>query len=772
VTTKRGSIVILFSVLLAAECLTPVRAANGANPPGTGTLSGIVIDSSSSAPLVGANVRVLGSDRSTVTDSAGAFVLRDLPEGRCSLRISFVGYQTQSLGGSVGGADTVRDVRARMRVALLSGHDIIVEGNSLPSHPPPAVGTIRLSQEELRHTAGYSEDVMRSITSLPGVGKISDVLNTMVVRGGSPCENGFYIDGIPVPDINHLPVHGSSGGPVSLINTELVQDIRLQLGGFDAAYGGKLSSIMELDFRGGDRARIHGLFDASIAGLGAMVEGPLTRRGSFILAARHGYLDQLLRRIGERLAPHCDDYQGKLVFDVARKHRLSALGIAGVDCFNPSRNEAWEAGMNLFGGWRAIPYTIGGTWSAAWTSRVQSQTSFSQQVTEYNYSARGLWWRDLYENHSRERALSLRHVTRWQINPANELRLGLEAERQINNENYELDGHRNPFNRWVDFLRQRLRIQNTLLGIQAVHSSHITEHVTTTLGCRADYFSLTKHLRLSPRISATLRVDENTSADLAAGVYRQTLPLSILSQNDRHKTLRDPVAYNLILGLRRALAEGADVALAIYSKWYNHLPLDPAEPQFLVLDEVLSPQNLWFQHHATLIDNGIALSRGIELLLRQRLARRLYGLVGGSLSSARYRDGNGVWRDRLLDNRYAAIVEGGWRVTSGWRVSFRWVFSGGLPYTPFDTTLSSGYWTGLFDSTRINALRLPPYHSLNLRIDKHVRLGGTTASAYVVVWNVYNRESNNGYFWHHGANTLAWGTWLGRLVILGLEYRF
>jgi hypothetical protein len=160
------------------------------------------------------------------------------------------------------------------------------------------------------------------------------------------------------------------------------------------------------------------------------------------------------------------------------------------------------------------------------------------------------------------------------------------------------------------------------------------------------------------------------------------------------------------------------------------------------------------------------------VILRQRLARRLYGLVGGAVSSARYRDGNGVWHDRLLDNRYAAIIEGGWKVTAGWRVSFRWVFSGGLPYTPFDTELSSAYWTGLFDSTRINALRLPPYHSLNLRIDKQVRLGGTTASAYMVVWNVYNRESNNGYYWHSGANTLSWGSWLARLVILGLEYRF
>jgi len=432
----------------------------------------------------------------------------------------------------------------------------------------------------------------------------------------------------------------------------------------------------------------------------------------------------------------------------------------------------WRGGLNLFGNWRAIPYTIGGTWSAAWTARVQSQTSFSQHVTEYNYSARGLSWRYLYGNHSRERVFSLRHVTCWQINPANELRLGLEAERQINDENYELVSHYDPLGQLVHSLRRELRIQSTLLGLYAVHSSYVSERVTSTVGCRADYFSLTKHLSVSPRISATLQLDEKTAANLAVGVFRQTLPLSILSQNDRHEALRDPVAYHLILGLRRALAEGADVALAIYSKWYNHLPLDPTEPQLLVLDEVLYQQNLWFQNHEALIDNGIALSRGVELLLRQRLARRLYGLVGGSLSSARYRDGNGVWHDRLLDNRYAAIVEGGCQVTSGWRVSFRWALSGGLPYTPFDTALSKWYGTGIFDSTRINVLRLPAYHSLNLRIDRQVRLGGTTASAYVVVWNVYDRESNNGFFWHSGADVLSWGSWLGRLVILGLEYRF
>jgi hypothetical protein len=765
---ERWLILLFCSAFTVGVCAS---AAHASAPPANGTIRGVVIDSASTTPLAGANIRLVGHKGSAVTDSGGRFLLKDLPAGPHTLRISFVGYETLDLRGVVVDADTVADLRAEMRVALLPGQNVIVESDHRTLPLLPAIGAVRLSQEELRHTAGFSEDVIRSVSSMPGVARISDVLNTMVVRGGSPCENGFYIDGIPVPDINHLPMHGSSGGPVSLINNELVQDIRLQLGGFDAAYGGRLSSIMELDFREGDRSRFHGLLDASIAGLGVLVEGPLTRRGSFVIAARRGFLDQLLKRTEKRLAPRCDDYQGKLTFDVTPSHRLSAIAVAGVDRFKASSEEAWQEWMNFFGEWRAIPFTFGGTWNARWTTGLQSQTSLSQHVTNYQYITHRWNVGTSYQNRSRDRAYSLRHVTRWQIDRANELRLGFEVEHQINDEDFEIPSHWDPFGQYIMFLRRKLRVRSTALGFYAVHSRRFSERFTTTLGCRADYYSLTNHISLSPRMSATLRLGRNTSVDLATGLYRQTLPLTILSQNDRHKELRDPVSYHLILQLRKPLADGADLALAVYSKWYKHLPIDMAEPELLVLDEVLYPQVLWFQQHEKLADSGIGVSQGLELLFRQRLARGLYGLVGGSLSSARYRDGNRAWHDRIMDNRYSVIAEGGWKVTPSWRVSFRWVFAGGMPYTPFDTALTWRYEIGIFDTTHINGLRMPPCQVLNLRIDKRFSLGGTTLSAYMVVWNVLDRENMNSYFWHEASARIIRSSWLGRLVIFGLEYR-
>ncbi|MBI5867604.1 MAG: carboxypeptidase regulatory-like domain-containing protein [candidate division Zixibacteria bacterium] len=765
----------LARIFAAVVCLVALASTpSGAAKPDRrsfGVIAGRVMDSIGT-PLAGASVLLAGPDHRTKTDDSGQFALRDLKPGRYAVRFSHVGYETKSVDHVIVAGDSTTHLRLVMTAVAVRGRDIIVEGATRVPVATPVVGAVNLTREELRRMAGFSEDVIRSVNSLPGITRTGDVLSAMSVRGGSPSENAFYIDGIPLPDINHLPMHGSSGGAVGLINAELIDDVRLSLGGFDAAFGGKLSSVMELRLREGDRARFHGRIDASQAGLGGIIEGPLTPRGSFIVSARHGMLDVLLRQTDAGVGPQCNDYQGKLVFDLSAKHRLFALGIAGADRLDISPSEGRKFGSSVYGKWRSTPFTFGAGWDAKWSERLESHTTFSQSVTEYRYETQTYSWRQTrYEDHSRERSWTLRGAFDWLFNSHSRLKFGLEVVHQSDDENFNLPWYIDPFQHYVPELRQDERIEGSSLGAFITHVAHISDHVSTTAGCRVDYSTLTHNLHLSPRLSGSWRAGRATTADFAGGVVYQTLPMALLAQNPAHRSLADPVSFQLVASLRQGLTTGLEAGLAVYSKWYDRMPIDRAVPQLYVLDEVLATNQFWFQHHEYLAATGRATSRGIEMIIRGRTERNVDGMLGVSYSRNRYRDGKGEWHDRVLDTRLSAIADGGWNFTPTWRLGFRWMTIGGAAFTPFDLRRSRQLRVGIYDSTSINSSRLPWYHSLNLRLDKKIHFGGTTLGAYVVVWNALNKRPINSFYWYEAGYGIGWGTWLGRVYFAGLEYR-
>ncbi len=736
-----------------------------------GVIAGRVTDSIGT-PLVGASVLLAGPDHRTKTDDSGQFALRDLNPGRYTVRFSHVGYETKSVDNVIVAGDSTTHLRLVMTAVAVRGRDIIVEGDTRVPAPTPVVGAVNLTREELRRTAGFSEDVIRSVNSLPGISRTGDFLSAMSVRGGSPSENGFYVDGMPIPDINHLPMHGSAGGAVGLINNELIEEVGLSLGGFDAPYGGRLSSVMEITTRDGSHTGFHARFDASQAGLGAIVEGPVGRQGSIILSARHGMLDELLRHTDAGIGPQCNDYQGKLAINLSARHRLFAVGIAGADRFAISREEAREYGSSLYGRWRAYPYMIGAGWTATWNSRLATQTTLSSSATEFHYDTHPYSWRVAnYNDNTRERSWTLRSIGDWHATASSHLKFGLEATHQVDDESYELPWYIDPLQHYIPAFDQDVRIEGSSLSVFATHSREFWGMVSTSAGVRAEYSSITKHFHLAPRLSATWCPTTATSVQFASGVVYQTLPSAILSQKAAHRSLADPTAYHLVLTVSRALDRRSMVGLSIYSKWYEHMPIDRAEPQLYVFDEVLNSDAFWFQQHTHLAATGQAISQGLELVVRGRTQRHLDGMLGGSLSSNRYRDGRGDWHARALDTRYSTIVEGGWNIVGGLRVSVRWFNSGGAVYSPIDVRRSSQLRVGIIDSTKINTSRLPSYHSINLRVDQQISIAGTRLGAYLTVWNLLDRKTVNSLGWYEAGNAPGQSRWLGRVIFGGLEYR-
>ena len=258
---------------------------------------------------------------------------------------------------------------------------------------------------------------------------------------------------------------------------------------------------------------------------------------------------------------------------------------------------------------------------------------------------------------------------------------------------------------------------------------------------------------------------------MAAGRYHQGLPLILVEQHERNRDLADPEADHLVAGLNLLLRDDLRLSIEGYEKRYKHFPLDPEQPQLFVIDEPFERYGFFFNHER-LVDTGRARARGVELLLERRSSRGLHGTLNAALFRTQSRGHDGIWRDRIFDNRYLFGVDGGWKPNHAWEVSVRWSYAGGVPWTPFDQEASRTLGRGVYDEARLGAERLPAYHSLNLRVDRRFHFARSNLIVYLSVWNAYNRENLATYYWNEIENRQAVQEQWGMLPIFGIEWEF
>jgi TonB dependent receptor-like, beta-barrel/CarboxypepD_reg-like domain len=738
-----------------------------------GTIKGKVIDAETKSPLGGVSLEVVGTDRGAVAGPEGGFSIDDLPVGGYVLRLSHTGYEPLAASDIIVRSGRITSVAVELKPSVFEVEGIVVEAGYFSQTREQPTGSVNFSSEEIRRAPGSAGDVSRILSLLPSIAKVNDQTNSLIVRGGSPVENAFYIDHMEIPNINHYPTLGSSGGPIGLLNVDFIQDANFSSGGFSAAYGDRLSSVMELSYREGNRDRFLGQMDMNMTGLGLVGEGPLAGgKGSWLFSARRSYLDLLVDAIGTGVAPRYSDYQGKLTFDVTDNDKISFLGVLGVDFIEAQKEDALDDGNNAYGLSDIKENLFGMNWRHLWGARGYSNTSVSHMFTksESNYFET-VTERELLNYSSQEQAFQLRNENSFRLNRSNRLKFGIDAKHIINEYDNFLAAFTDPLGNPTREFRIDDRISANKAGAFASHIWQPLGRLETTLGLRWDYFSFNGNSHLSPRFSFSYKLTERTSLNGSAGVYYQNLPLVILSQNIGNKDLKDPVARHYVVGFNHLLSENTRLTLEVYNKEYRNFPLDPSQPPLFVLDELFYDSDIFFNHD-NLVDTGKAYTRGVELVIQKKLARDFYGLVSGSYFRSRYRDYDGVWRDRIFDNRYLFSVEGGYKPSNKWEYSVRWVVAGGPPFTPFDIQASQAANKAIFDRDRINQERKPAYHSLNVRFDRRFNFSGSNLILYMDFWNVYNRQNIVSYYWNEAENKQDIRNSWSFLPVMGMEWEF
>ena len=297
------------------------------------SVRGVVVDEVTGAPMPFVSVVVQGGTTGVSTDLEGSFELTGVKPGLVNLSFSSIGYQSATRLEVEVTPSRAAFLTVEMSPLAVAIEAAEVEATVGKGEEEAPVSLRRIGTNEIKRNPGGGRDISKAIRSLPGVAAIPSFRNDIVIRGGAPNENRFYIDGIEIPNINHFATQGASGGPVGMINVDLVQEVEFYSGAFPATRGNALSSVMEFGFK---TARTDEWTSNAVVGtsdLGLTFEGPTGPNSSLILSARRSYLQFLFEVLGLPFLPIYNDFQFKWVHQSSPNERWTVLGIGAYDDF-------------------------------------------------------------------------------------------------------------------------------------------------------------------------------------------------------------------------------------------------------------------------------------------------------------------------------------------------------------------------------------------------------------------------------------------------------
>jgi hypothetical protein len=752
-------------------------AGTGLSAQQPGGVRGRVVDATTKTPVAGVRVEVAGDVGSAgagrpaaLTGDDGAFLIRELPAGVHVLAFQRIGYWSLARPDIAVAPGRTVQLEIEMHPSAFELPALVVSAGYFQRPEDHPVSHVRMNAEEIRRAAGSAGDVSRVLQALPAIAQVADNANDLVVRGGSPIENAFFVDDIQVPNINHFPVTGSTGGPIGMLNVAFIDDVRFSAGGFAARHGDRLSSIVEVRFREGNREQVETQLDANMAGFGGSIEGPLAGgAGSWMLSGHRSFLDFIVEAIGTGMAPRYGDLHLKLTYDPGPRDRLTLLGLGGVSTIGYDQEVANEGGMPYYGDFASRQGTVGATWRRLWRGdgysvHVVSMSALSSENIGYRTTTGTL---QLAEELV-EAQLRLRTLHRMQTSPRSRLDFGADAEFGRLDYDRTIAAAHDRLGNPIPAVYEDDRFDGVRVGGYASHTWSPVPAWELTAGLRADY-DPSGRIQLSPRAAASYDATERLRLNAATGLYRQRLPALILAQDPAFSGLRPPRSLHAVLGAEYILTESARVTAEAYLKEYDFLPIPAGDPAHLVVDDGTSLSH--FGRYRDLVDGGAARSHGLELMIQKKMAVDFYGTASATVFRSRYKGLDGAWRDRTHDNRYVINLVGGYRPAARWEVGARWALAGGGAYTPFDVTQSIEIGTGVVDTARLNGARYPSYHSLNVRFDRHFLLGRSQLTLATQLWNAYDRKNVALYYWNELENRPATYHQWSFFPIIGVEWK-
>jgi len=755
-------VLVLLSLLTNAQTLTQ-------------TVKGTITDKISEKPLAGASVNVEGTSISALADEKGYFVLKNVLVGRIKVNISLIGYQTASIPEVLvtTGKEVILDIQ--LEQYILSMTEVVVKGSRTKkgnvSNEYAGSSARSFNIEEVTRYAGGRNDPSKLVSNFAGVISNNDSRNDIVVRGNSPAGVLWRIEGLPSPSPNHYATLGTTGGPVSALNTNALKTSDFYTGAFSAEYGNATAAVFDINFRTGNEEKHERTLQLNLfSGLEAMLEGPLNKKkngASYLVGYRYSFVQigqSLGLDVGTEAVPKYQDWIYNIQLGKSKAGKLSFFGMGGINTIDfigkdidttdfysrKDQDSYFKNHLYLFG----AKHTFDIGKKSYWRTVVSfSNTNSEFEVFQFElpvppYSNRWL----VTDVDDRQNVLRFSTFINTKNSAKFSWRAGLTGEnfglktsvrdREGKPETDAFEKLRNyddNFMLWQYFGQFRFKPTDKFIVTAGLHGMSLNFNSTNII---------------EPRASLSYQLNPKNTLTFSYGLHGQLQPLPVYlyekqnsSGTDRNnRNLDFSKAHHFVLGFENRFAADWRIKAEAYYQDLFDIPVEQTLSGFSMLN---AGSDFTFPEKAGLVNKGTGCNKGIELTIEKFLSKGYYLLATGSVFNIQYKGSDGVQRNSTYNNGYAGNILFGreWKVGKAERNAFtldlRMSTIGGKYATPVDLAASIASGKEVLDEAKYNAEQLDAYFRVDTKFgfrmnSKKRKLSQTI---YLDLQNVTNREN-------------------------------
>lgn len=737
----------------------------------TGLITGTVQDGNTSEKLSGVTIVINDSLINTQTDSLGQFKI-SLPIGTYKISANYIGYAPQVKYNIVLGSGNVQLVNFEIQPLASNLKDVQISFNrgksAIATDMVTPLSVQQLTTEEIKSNPGGNFDVSKVIQTLPGVGISNGVgeRNDVIIRGGAPNENVYYLDGIEIPVLNHFQTQGSSGGAQGMLNVSFIESLKLTSSAFDARYDNPLASTFVIKQREGNAERLSGNVRASLTESVLTLEGPISKQTTFLASARKSYLGLLFKLIDLPIRPDFYDFQYKVVHKFNPKTTLTAIGIGAIDRFNFAAPK--EATPENIYNLRSIPYINQWNYTAGFNLNRRINNGYLNFTISRNVFDSSLdKFEDEIKNESqrtlRVQSQEIENKFRFDINQFVDgwkLSAGLMAQ-QVG---YNTDFYNKVANQTTDAQGNILSPDQVIsfktdlnfwkYGLFAQASKNLFNNkLLLSGGVRTDMNSFTDEgnnplKTISPRISLAYHLNSKWDLNASIGTYFKIPTYTALGFVDpnginSNQDMEYIRSTHYVIGTQFLPRNDLRFTFETFYKKYSNYPVSALNG--------ISLANQGAEYNVVgserLLSIGDGETYGFEVFAQQKLLSKFFYVASYSYLRSTFSGLDGRLISSSWDNRHLLSLTFGYKFKANWDLGLKYRYAGGTPYTPFNLNASQQNYvtlgTGVFDYSELNTERLQAFSQLDLRLDKRINFKRTALSFYIDIQNVLKNKNQN-----------------------------
>lgn len=737
-------------------------------------IKGNVKDKISEQPLIGVNVvvKISGSDQGSTTDENGNFYISEISPGRYTVEISYLGYETVTIPNVLVNSGKETELEITMEEGLVLKELVVssVIEKDKTINEMAAISARTFSLEEVTRYSGGRNDASRLVSNFAGVATANDNRNDIVVRGNSPAGILWRLEGVPVPNPNHFSTLGTTGGPVSALNTNLLKNSDFLTSAFSAEYGNAISGVFDVGFRSGNKDKFEATAQlAAFSGLEAMIEGPLDNKKdkSFLISYRYSFVqiaDQLGLEFGTNATPKYQDLtfnfdlgRSKIgnfkIFGIAAKSDINFIGkeLDETDFFaETDADSRARSAISLVG----IKHTLminENNYLRTTLAYSQNKNNFDQKnYIDTTYTTNYLYT-DVADKINRT---TLHTYLNSKFNAKLSSRIGVTADSRslvsvVKDRDHGLDFDSDGF---ADLLTIR-NVNGDVTTVEPYASFRIksSEKVNWVFGLHGQIHTQADKYAIEPRFGFNYTPDTRSSINFGYGLHSQLQPLPVfflLVPNAENK----PVASNskldftkshhIVLGYDYKPAKDWRIKTEAYFQSLFNVPVEKNPSSFSILN---AGADFVFPQISNLVNEGKGRNYGLEFTLEKFFSQSYYALLTASLFESKYKGSDGIERNTTFNNEYVfnALAGKEWKMSKKilFTTDLKFTTAGGRYVSPIDLEASRLAKREILEEDKAFSEKLSPYLRLDLKLGVRMNMKGWSQQFALDFQNLTNNQN-------------------------------